>query len=1190
LPNFVKIELKGFKSFADKVEIPFQEGVTAIIGPNGCGKSNVAEAIKWALGEHRAKQLRGKSMQDVIFAGTEKRKSMSYAEVSLTFDNKDKKLFPTIAFDEVIFTRKLDRSGDSEYFINHNKVRMKDIINLIHDTGIGKDGYSIIGQGRVEEILSAKPEERRNIFEEAAGISKFRAQRVEAERNLEKTSLNLQTANEIISEIERSIGPLKKQAETANRYNELKEDLKHKEINLYLYNYEHNQEIKQAIYDKLAQINNDLESSNNAYKEAARRYELLMIESQSIDRELQEKNNEALALTAASGESQLVRQKIQYTTEEIQRISDELTEIDNQLDITIKSISQISDNKETSFNEQLKIGKNLEVAKKRFEELSNQKKNVDILNLSYTEALEELTSLNNNMSNFLKEKGMIENRISSLTSLINEKSIAFNDAKTNLAIYESSFSKNDNKLKELVNEYNELLSNRKDSEESLEGYNNNIQVLNNQITSEKSKLDLLVQIRNSYATYQDAVKHLMQDANSYPNISEKILGVLANIINVPKEYEAAIEYALGGALQNIIVEDERDASDLITYLKQKNYGRVTFRPLTSCRPAVIDNQYLGVLDEPGCYGLASDLISYDKKYAGVIKTLLGATVVVNNIDNATRIYKKYNQGFRIVTLDGDIFTRGGEITGGSRKSAVSGFLSQEQEIDAKKALIEKYEKNVNIFITQRDKLAQELQDIKTSLENHITEINELNYEVKLTKERYDNAKNTHDTLTDELKNHNEDLDSAKRELTNIDEQLKRFNDLEEIVNKKKNDIASSKEINNTDKSEANKEYDELISIITQLNIQLTSEKAKYEQADTDLFRLNNDKGEFEDTKLELVAQLKKNQDTLKQIQASIKTDFSKEDQAKIDELKRIIEDYSNRKNTISSEINAADNDKIKFNENIISLTGKKVRNESMLENIDIEIRNLQAHILDEYNVTYSTATPYRDPEFDKELVTHDIAVLKKDIEKLGPVNLLAVETLKESEERLAEQTKQRDDIQKAYDDIMQIINVLTGEMKDKFLTAFEKINENFKVVFSQLFGGGHGDLRLDTSETDDVLECGIEIFAQPPGKTKIMNINLLSGGEKALTAIAILFSILKLKPMPFCVLDEIEAALDDSNVNLFAEFLKKFSDYTQFIVITHRKPTMRHADTIFGVTMQEKGVTKIVSIEFEEAQKYAKQE
>jgi len=1196
LLNFVKIELRGFKSFADKVEIPFQEGVTAIIGPNGCGKSNVAEAIKWALGEHRAKQLRGRSMTDVIFAGTEKRKSMSYAEVSLTFDNTNQRLFPSISFDEVVFTRKLDRSGDSEYFINHNKVRMKDIINLIHDTGIGKDGYSIIGQGRVSEILSAKPDERRNIFEEAAGISKFRAQRVEAERNLEKTSMNLQTANELIAEIEHNIGPLRKQAETANRYKELKEDLKNKEINLYLYNYEHNQEIKQSVYDRLDKINASLKEADESYKRATKKYELLMIESASIDRELSEEHNELLSLSInaekASGDASLIKEKIDHVTSELQRLNDEIIEIDHSLEEKTLLINQCLENKEKSFNDQIQISHSIEVLTKKYNELSaklsGSESNWELSNLDYASAVEQLNILTNNMSNYIKEKGIVESRIESLSELINQKTISLNETKTNLSIYESSYEKNDKLLKDSISEYNEYLINKKEIEESIESYKADIDALNNQLYKENAALELLIKIKEEYTTYQESVKRLMLDAKNNDNISNKILGVLANLITVPKDYEAAIDYALGGALQNIIVEDEQDASDLITYLKQKNYGRVTFRPLTSCRPAVLNNEYLGVLDEPGCFGLASDLIGYDKKFAGVIKTLLGATVIVNNIDNAVRIYKKYNQGFRIVTLEGEIFTRGGEITGGSRRNSTSGFLSQEQAIESKKVSIGKLEKNIKSFVESKDEAVKELEEYKQKIDTASNQIGKLSIDVKLYSERLNNAKQSYDNLNCELETHNSDLISAQNSLTELDNQLNKIKELEKIVDEKKKNVQTSQQTTKDSKNEYTDELNKLSSEIMDLKIQLENSKSLFNQAETDLFRLNTEKGEFEDNKILTISSIKENEAILNDFKSSVKNDFSKEDLIKIEQLKAKIEEFDQRKNTISKEISDTDNAKQQFNEQIIQLTGKKVKNESLLENIDIEIRNLQNHILEEYNLTYSTAVDYRDNEFDKELAIHDISVLKKDIEKLGPVNLLAVETLKDSEIRLEEQTKQRDDIQKAYDDIIQIINVLTGEMKDKFLTAFESINSNFKITFEQLFGGGKGELRLDTSETDDVLECGIAIYAQPPGKT-LKNISLLSGGEQALTAIAILFAILKLKPMPFCVLDEIEAALDDSNVNLFAEFLKKFSDYTQFIVITHRKPTMRHADTIFGVTMEEKGVTKIVSIEFEDAKKYAKE-
>ncbi len=1194
--NFVKIEARGFKSFADKIEIPFQEGVTAIIGPNGCGKSNVADAIRWTLGEQSAKSLRGKSMQDVIFAGTEKRKSMSYCEVSLTFNNSDRHIFPSMPFEEVVITRKLDRSGLSEYYINHNRVRMRDIISLFHDTGIGKEGYSIIGQGRVAEIMSAKPGDRRQIFEEAAGISKFRAQRTEAERKLEKTATNLQTANEVISEIERQINPLRKQAETAQKYFELTDELKKNEVNLYIYNYENNQSIKQKIYDRLKVAEKELKIKEMQFNECAKKYDECLRESSNIDRIYDECNSELLALKVDAarleGEAGVLKERIKNIQGEIVRLNSELQSIDGQLTASAQIIQDTEQKKEAQFNAYLESSKEAEALQERYSKLTKSlagaETDLESRNVDYIRAIEDLGALKSNLSGFIAEKGINDERAKSLLTLVNQQKAKLDEELTNLSIYDGKAKATKERMRQTMAEYNEALSGKMECQEAIKGYAEDIVSLNSKLGLAKGSLDLLTSIKNEYSGYQEAVKRLMQDSKHDPVLANKIWGVLAEVITVPSDYEAAIEYALGGAMQNVLVETERDASDLINYLKQKGYGRVTFRPLTSCRPRPLTPENRGVLTEPGCYGLASNLIKYDAKFDGFVQTLLGGTVVVNNIDNAVRIFKKYNQSVKIVTLDGDIFSRGGEITGGSRRNQTQGLLAQEKKIEQAQANLEKIKNNIASMNAERDEREEELAEYEKKIEQLNQLVSELRIEYSLNEDKAKQAFEVTEALQAEISKNAKEYEIVKATIKELQEKISSIDELEKVVSEKREEynalLESSKNSNTTQKSER----EELAELVTNARIKLAEQKNVLDGFEQDLFRFNREREALEDEKLDLVASLKHEQQKLDGISnAPEKTVFSKEDEARIATLEKQISEFSERKRTIADEIVALDAQKSQISDERTAITEKKFRDENMLENVDIEIRNQQQHILEEYDLTYASAVELRDPEFKAYGALTVISDLKKARNKLGDVNPLALQTLKETEERLEAQTLQRDDIQKAYDDIITIINELTGEMQTKFTDAFDKISENFKEVFMQLFGGGKGELRLNMQDTDDVLEAGIDIFAQPPGK-KLQNISLLSGGEQALTAISILFAILKLKPMPFCVLDEIEAALDDANVNLFAEFLKKFSDYTQFIVITHRKPTMRHADTIFGVTMEEKGVTKIVSIEFEEAVKHAK--
>ena len=1196
LLNFVKIEARGFKSFADKIEIPFQEGVTAIIGPNGCGKSNVADAIRWTLGEQSAKSLRGKNMQDVIFAGTEKRKSMSYCEVSLTFNNSDQHIFPTMPFDEVVITRKLDRSGLSEYYINHNRVRMRDVISLFHDTGIGKEGYSIIGQGRVAEIMSAKPGDRRQIFEEAAGISKFRAQRTEAERKLEKTAVNLDTANQLIDEIQKQINPLRRQAETAQKYFELKSELKKNEVNLYIYNYENNQSIKEKINAKIDKAQTELKIREMQLAECVKKYDDCMRELAGIDRVYDDANGELLSLKVDAakieGQAGILKERINHIQGEITRLNSELQSIDNQLIVSGQLIQKAEEKKESEFQAFLLAKQEADALEAKYSTLTRtlagSETDLEARNNEYVRAIEELGALKTNLSSIVAEKGINDERAKNLLELVNQQKARLDEELTNLSIYDGNVKSTKERMRQVMSEYNETLSAKMECQEAIKSYGEDVLALNQKLAIVLGNLNLATSIKNDYAGYQEAVKRLMQDSKHDPVLESKIMGVMAEVITVPSDFEAAIEYALGGAMQNVLVENENDARDLINYLKQKGYGRITFRPLTSCRPRPIAPEHRGILTEPGCYGLASDLIKYDKKFDGFVQTLLGSTVVVNNIDNAIRIFKKYNQAVKIVTLDGEIFSRGGEITGGSRRSQTNGLLAQEKKIEQYQASLEKIKNNIALLNKQKEEREQELKDCEERIESLNKEIGELRIDNGLNEDKAKQAFEVTEALKAEIAEKAKEYEIVKARIKELDEKVSSIDELEKIVNERKEEYTSLLESSKNTSSEQKSERETMMTQVTEMRVKLAGYKANLDSIDQELNRYNREKQSLEEDKIDCIADLKREEQNLANIEnAPEKTQFSKEDEERIAILEKQITEFSERKQTLTETIKSLDAEKTRLTEEKSKLGEDKVRAEGMLEQVDIEIRNQQQHILEEYDLTYSSCLEFKDPEFKSYGALTVISDLKKSINRLGDVNPLALQTLQETEARLQEQVTYRDDIQKAYDDIVTIINELTGEMQTKFTDAFSQISENFKEVFQQLFGGGKGELRLNMQDTDDPLEAGIDIYAQPPGK-KLQNISLLSGGEQALTAISILFAILKLKPMPFCVLDEIEAALDDANVNLFAEFLKKFSDYTQFIVITHRKPTMRHADTIFGVTMEEKGVTKIVSIEFEDAVKHAK--
>ena len=1166
------IEARGFKSFADKVEIPFSDGFTAIIGPNGCGKSNVSDSIKWVLGEQRAKQLRGTVMSDVIFCGSDHRGMMSYCEVSLLFDNSDKKLFPTLPFDEVMITRKLDRSGKSEYFINRTSCLRRDIINMLHDTGMGKDGYSIIGQGRVDEVLSAKPEDRRRIFEEAAGISKFREQRKRAESDLEKAKFNLQAANDVIAEIERHIGPLRRQAETAKKYAALREQLKVQEVNLYIYNYENAQQIKQKILDRIAAAQRDITEKEAAFNRCVSEYERALRESSGVDRVAEESNAELLALKVDAertiGQANVIKEKIANLQAEVNRLNGELRSADAQIAVSEDLIRKCTEKKEAETEAYLATSKEFEEKSKKLgflsQDIEGRESALASKNDEYVEALKRLGELKGNQSALIAEKAINDERLKNLREMLSAKKASLDEAETDLSVYDSNVKAGRAEMRELSQQNNEVLSGKLEAQEAIKGLEADVVTLNSKLGLAEGQLKLLVSVKDDYQGYQEAVKNLMRDARHDPALKGRIMGVLAEVINVPEGYESAIEYALGAALQNVLVESERDAAALITYLKQKSYGRVTFRPLSACRPRALAREYMPALNEQGCFGIAADLVECEDRFYPFVQTLLGTTVVVDGMNTAERLYRKYNQGFKIVTLDGEIYARGGEITGGSRRTQNSGLLSQEKQIEQAKANVERMRSRIAGLTAQREDYTAEIAAAEEKLTEIAARISEVSIETTLNENKAKQAAETVEQLREEISADAAELERVQAILKALAADLGDIDKLETDVKQRQEEYGALIEASKSQSTEQKSERETLSEEVMELRVRLAEQKNAIDGYDTELFRLRREENALKEEKEDITAQLESRRAELNKIRtAPAKTTFSAEDAKRIEELEKQIAGLGDMKR--------------KLQERIVSLDAERTK---------LTEERSQEHILEEYDLTYSSALPLKDENFEHHGAKTVIADLKKSIAKLGEVNPLAVQDLADAEARLEEQTTQRDDIMKACDDIMKVIETLTGEMRDKFTDAFEKINENFHEVFVQLFNGGRGDLRLDTRETDDPLEAGIEIFSQPPGK-KLQNLNLLSGGEQSLTAIAILFAILMLKPMPFCVLDEIDSALDDANANLFAEFLSRFSVQTQFIVITHRKPTMRHADTIFGVTMEERGVTKIVSISFEEAEKHA---
>lgn len=1019
---FKGMELAGFKSFADKVEIKFDNGITAIVGPNGCGKSNVGDAIKWVLGEQSSKNLRGTSMQDVIFNGTEKRKSLSYCEVSLFFNNQDR-LF-NFEYDDIIVTRKLYRSGESEYLINRQTCRLKDIINLFFDSGIGRDGYSIISQGKVEQIISSKPEARRLIFEEAAGIAKFKSQKVESERKLERTEENLVRLRDIVGELDRQLGPLKRQAETAKIYLELRALLKNLEVNAFIYQTENVDAEKDVLNQRMDGILQEISLKEAEMVGLGQKSANCMEEIAQIDENMKDLNNQILRLTVGmekqAGETKLLQERINHYSAQNQKLMLENSNLENL------------------------------ILKNKAEQDFKAKRKQDLEASAHT--IEETAGENGGI---LKEYNTLKAQESTLSL----------------------------QLKALQNETTELYA---------------------RVMAEENRYRLLVEYQENYEGYAYAVKRILKDVENNAALQTRFIGVLASLVKVEPKFETAIEVALGAALQNIVTQNEDNAKYLIEYLKVNKYGRATFMPVTTMKPRFLGAQDLPYAKSAGCYGVASDLITFNPQIKNVVANLLGNVVIAENLEVATTLARKCGFRFKIVTLEGDVVSPSGSMTGGSKKSGAANLVGREREIEALKASI------------RQNKLAYNEKKITANTSEKTLA------QVKARLLQIDQQKNT-----TELKEAVQ-IAQIRTEIAGIEEDFKRISST--ILDAERQMAATSALIDENNKIIAaeNEKVQNILGSSENKEHQKALEKIKIAQDESDIKKL-------------------KLQELMRQVDAE--------------------------KEAVMGQINVAND--------------KKYKVQSGIEKLENDLQIMATRILEEYDLTYQTALEFKSPNFEYEGCMTQIYRTKKEISKLGNVNVNAIEDSKAVYERYQELSTQLADLEQSKADTLQAINDLATEMSKRFEEKFTQINTNFQTTFRELFGGGNAHLELVGSE--NILEAGVDIVAEPPGK-KLQNINLLSGGEKALTAIAILFAILKLRPMPFCLLDEIEAALDEANVERFARYLHRFSGDTQFIVVTHRKPTMELADSLYGVTMQEKGVSRIVSVKLSEAYQTAEEE
>lgn len=1195
--KFKKMEINGFKSFADKTEIKFGGGVTGIVGPNGCGKSNVADSIRFALGEQSSKTLRGGNMQDVIFNGTEKRKSQSFCEVSLFFDNTER-IFKELNYDEVVITRKLFRSNESEYLINKAPCRRSDIINALRDSGVGKEGYSIIGQGKIDELISSKPEDRRSIFDEAAGISKLKAQKVETERRLARTREHLTTIGIQLDEKSKLLAPLTRQAEAARKYLALSEELKHYEINIYLHQHETTTETKNAITARRDKIVAEMERCVRERDLANENYNKAMEELNNTDRTIaahhEELNRLLVEVGKSSGEVSSRNTSIQYLTAQNEQLLREIAKFESDIRTAETLIATAKKDRETleSRLSELKA-KDAEVFGEssaldaRISEAEGEEKEG---HRALVDAIEKLTDIKANMSKLLTEKEGLQMQIQALR----EKTVSSKSAnevrkrtaeqiKKELDAAKAERAESDKRLSADMAKSNENLA-------KLSYNNTQLKEINAKYYSLTERRNVLTKFRDENGNFERSVARLLEAARTDRELSSRIEGVVAKILQVPKNFESAVEMALGGAIQNIITKTEDEAKYIIEFLKARNFGRVTFLPMNVIKPRSIHEEYQRFLDVKGCFGVASSLVTYDSKFDNVVRSLLGTTVIVDGLDTGISLARATKYAFKIVTLDGDVINPHGSMTGGSKKADVANVFSYDRELREMESQLAGVRDRVQALEKEHNHITREQDALSLEIKNRSSAIHALDVKIATQEQQYRKYVGEIDEIDRDNAEAEAQLLGWQQRIGEIDGDINSVGALENMIQSKKDTAATVGEQNENVMSDLKKKRDELHAQLLAVRLEIANIENDISNIDRDCERLHENceaaknKIELDRRQSELNEKdIAEKKDELDRITLSIEETDTK----RVATLKRTIADFGNYKAQVQENLARYDRERTELGQRCDALAEDKYNEDVKLVRVDSDLEQMQQRIEEVYKLGYEDCLPLRAEEFDIESAIVEAGKLRRRIDNLGHVNPDAIEQCEQLFGEYSDLEKQRDDVTNAERDCMKIIANLSKDMKTIFNEKFTQINENFKVIFKELFNGGTAELILtEPAEGKDELSAGVEIKAQPPQK-KLQLLSLLSGGEKAMTAIAILFSILKLRPMPFCVLDEIEAALDDANVLRFAKYLKRYSRETQFIVITHRKPTMELADALYGVTMEEKGVSKMVSVKLSDAVRLA---
>lgn len=1182
-----KLELYGFKSFAQRTEIVFDEGITGIVGPNGSGKSNIGDAVRWVLGEQSAKTLRGASMSDVIFNGTQKRKPLSYCEVSLVFDNDDHALAMEAA--EVMVTRRVYRNGESEYYLNRTACRLKDVVDLFRDTGIGKEGYSIIGQGRIDEILSRKSEDRRQVFEEAAGIVKFKARKEEADKKLQRTLENLERVDDILDELTKRLKPLEEQSRNARVYLELSTELKDLDLNLFLIRSDRARARLSELESELLTVQTILADTESNLTDKTTRRDETQNRIDQLEEAITKARTELMECAEHVHESQkklsALQSRRETRSENRQRIVREQEEAQERLAEIEKDHARIQADVEKQHSLIADAEQILRATQEAAEKAQAKEKEADAAleaqKAAVIDQMNRLSDVRNDKTRLNTMQTQMETRLTEIeesSGALQEQEAALREA---LIAVEKQL-KTENQHQQQCQE--KLAQARQASDEADAAYANlraDVEKQSADMQAAASRHNVLTEMTRDMEGYNMAVRRAMTYAKQRGLTGVK--GVLAQLMTVPQAYETAIDMALGAAQQNIVTDTEETAKELINYLRQNRLGRATFLPMSAIRGKTLYGNERNALKLPGCLGVASELVQCAPEYRGIVENLLGRTVIADNLDHGIPIMRAGNHAFRLVTLEGDVMHSGGSMTGGSAQSKVSNLLSRERELKELTAKLQTGRAELDKCrqeLTQRQQTAQEKRQKVSDAVNALHQQEIAVAREQARRESVSADLNTHlqrmqETEQARVQLH-QSLEDIRQQLETIEHQRTGAQGDQSAMEQKTIEMQNALV---KARAEASAENDRLMVRTLQLSdlrhglSDLERDEAHAQQDQAQILReqerreqLLHEMDELDaidenDMKREEAESARRQKEQLRQESAAQAIE-QRRSQAQSD-LRDILSDMENLHEAYNRD------------------SEKLHKTELAKARIEGDQKNLQNRIWDTYKLTYAGAEEFRRTPFDEKESDCRAAELQGQIRALGKVNVGAVEEYAETKARVDDLTTQQQDLKRAEMDLRELIERLLIQMRSTFVENFSKMQGYFAETFTRLFGGGHAELKL--MDPDDPLNCGIEVNAQPPGK-KLQLLSLLSGGERALTAIAILFAMLKLKPTPFCILDEIEAALDDANIGYYADYLKEYSKGTQFIVVTHRKGTMERCNSLFGVAMEEQGVSRMVSVSLQDYQ------